>query len=833
MSKCIIKIKVGEESIELKVDSSKLPNSLSDFKSLFSKEKWEDLVNKIDNTLKNRKKINPPELQKIRETSHLIPNTTIGALMHKIPNPDPNNAELFYPEDTEQYNISDKKVLFLDNYKTEKGELKYGLFKNKNGEEIIIVDRYNLPQVVRYLQTMKAIKADHVLRNISPEIMEDLKLILNNVPGINSVEELLINFLQNKSKYDGLVYEKGEDTISIKAYLNDLCSNIFNISSRKNYKNPTINNINHSVSWNRSFTVASIDINKLFLFLGQELKNKMVENIKEADGDIEKVKELFIKNQISNEESNIIFELNRTQEEFENLQKHSLQDLLEYIIKQEPEFAMKFKEIKNNRIYMEKYFPTLESQYNIGFNELQEYNEPTYYNGKYILQVVKDGISTYYVTKHYSTEKSKRPQKFETLQQAKNYIDNNTEEPIYLNSFIDFHKKIQDSEGNYITDDHNMLSVKTSAQYDKGTLLTLLDYDVPNIPLNLVTPSEAMFISNQRFADEEHPYATKEDFSNFLQEDLAFDEYSNEYIDLMHLINTPEKIAIFVSELNNPKYKNGKAFNRNSAKEIMSLAKKIDKISKDPEKRKYYFVVSSDGKNTKLIPVNNKSVPAYKSNRKTPVIQLWQAASEVLSPKLGIDMEILMEPEKGKEDKKAYIKNNKIYINLQKANPQDLFHEYAHILMAYLKNNPEYRERYLELLTTVWDKGNKLKKEEIENNYVNYSMEDKMEEFFVSEFGNWINNNAYNNYENIFSNNDLIKEGSSIFTSDKSIKELYGSTVEEVLTYFNSDMAQFFKDNKPLMSEEFKKDFTKSRQKTQWIRQQVEEGKLEEYNCYG
>ena len=55
-------------------------------------------------------------------------------------------------------------------------------------------------------------------------------------------------------------------------------------------------------------------------------------------------------------------------------------------------------------------------------------------------------------------------------------------------------------------------------------------------------------------------------------------------------------------------------------------------------------------------------------------------------------------------------------------------------------------------------------------------------------------------------------------------------TIKDVL---NVVYVQFFKDNKPLMSEEFKKDFTKSRQKTQWIRQQVEEGKLEEYNCYG
>jgi len=30
-------------------------------------------------------------------------------------------------------------------------------------------------------------------------------------------------------------------------------------------------------------------------------------------------------------------------------------------------------------------------------------------------------------------------------------------------------------------------------------------------------------------------------------------------------------------------------------------------------------------------------------------------------------------------------------------------HEYAHIILAYLKNNPEYRESYKKLLQSIWD----------------------------------------------------------------------------------------------------------------------------------
>lgn len=831
MSKCIINIKVGGESIEVEVDSSKLPTSLTELKTLFNKEKWEDLVNKIDSTLKNRKKINRPELKKIRESSHLIPNTTIGALMHMIPNPDPEDPTLHYPEDTEQFNISDKKILFVNSYKTEKGQLNYGLYKNRNGEEIIIVDRANLPSVIRYLQTMKAIKADHVLKNISPEIMGELRKILKEVKKeiseVSSVEEMLVNFLQNRNKYRSLIYTDNQgNNKSIKAYLDDIVGNIFNISSRKNYADVTVNNISHDVAWNKTFTTASISIDNLFQFLNNNLKAKMLETIKGAEGNINKVKELFINDQIPIEERDIIFNLQRSP----GITTSSLQDLMEYVLSYEPEFNLQFKEVKNDRVYLEKYFPTLESQYKIGFDELKEYDEPIYYNGKYILQVEKNGKSSYFVTKHYTTEKAQWPRKFDSLQEAKNYIDNNIEEPIYKNSLIEFHIKDQNDDGTYFTDDHNRTIIKTPIKYDKGTLITIIDYDVPNVPLNLLSPLEAMFVSNQRFLNEEHPYATKEDFFTYLQEELALNEYSDDYINIVQTINTPEKIALFILGLNNPRTSQGTSFNKNSITAIRKLVKSIEKAS---ENKKYYYVESSTGSTTKVIPVDNESKVAYKNNRKIPVIQLWEAASKVLSPKLGIDIEILLEPEKGKENAKAYIKNNKIYINIQKANSTDLFHEYVHLLMAYLKNNDNYRQRYLELLNNVWEKGNSLRKKEILENeiYANYSMIDKMEEFFAKEFGEWINNNAYNNYENIFANNGLIEEGSSIFVSDKSVKELYGSSIEEVFTSFNSDLARFFENNKPIMSDEFKVDFTKSRQKTEWIRQQLKEGKLEEYDC--
>lgn len=811
--KCIITLQVGEESIQLQVDSSQLPNDLIELKKVLGNQRWKTLVDKIDKTLKDRKKIAPPKLEEMKKYGHIIPNTTIGALKNRFPN-------LNFPEDTKRFNVSDIKVLFVDQYKTEKGELRYGLFKDKNGEQIFIVDRYNLDSVSKYLQTMKSLRGDHILKRVHPDTMNELRLYLGeakkHIPNLESVEDMLVNFLQNRSKYRDIMF----GDINAYAYLDDFVGNLFKISHRKTYTDLTINNISHNITWNKNFDTASIGINQLYNFLSEELKSKISETLGEETLSLEKFKDYF-SGKINNEQLTNIFGITG---------ENPYEVLMEYLIAKEPEFAMNFKEVKNDRIYMSTYFQTLETQYGIGFEQLQEVNDPIYHNGRYIQQVTKEGISTYYVTKHF-TDPNQRAKKFDTLDEAYDYIDNNMEEPIVKNSLIDFHKRPQDSNGNLMSDDDNLLKIKTKRKYPKGTLITVLDYDVANVPLNLLTPNELMFVSeNYRNLDEKHKFATKEDFKNFVQEGLSFPPYSDEYNIIMDNINTPEKIALFIMGLNNPNTGNGKAFEKNNVNKIKVLARKIGKTNK----YRYYIVESSDGKTTKVLRVDNESKESIRKEPKKPAIQIWNAASQVLGKKLGINIQILTEPEKGKENAKAYIKDNTVYINVQKADSADLFHEYVHILMAYLKNTPQYKDRYRELINTVWNLGSKdIIREQFEKSefYKDYSIEDKMEEYFVEKFGNWINNKAKEDFSNIFSNSDIIKEGSSLFSSTTPVTELYGSTVEQVFTNLNSDVAQFFKENQPLMNSEYKNLFKVSRQKSEWIRQQIKDGKLREYGC--
>jgi len=159
---------------------------------------------------------------------------------------------------------------------------------------------------------MKSLKSDHVLKNVSPVIMDELKLLLEeskkHIPGLSSVEDMLVSFLQNRSKYRDIMFSMDErfmekygdesrynldDSINAYTYLDELTGNLFEISHRKSYNDPTINNIQHSLTWNKTFTIASIGIDRLFLFLPTKLKNKIADTIGEETLSLEKFKELF------------------------------------------------------------------------------------------------------------------------------------------------------------------------------------------------------------------------------------------------------------------------------------------------------------------------------------------------------------------------------------------------------------------------------------------------------------------------------------------------------------------------------------------------------------
>lgn len=792
------------------VDSSNLPlESYNDIRALLNEEQFKEFAQKVQNALEKGQEI----VMNLSDYEDVLPNTTIQNLSERFPN-------ARFPEDTDNFKISDKEVLFVEKYTTTDGKILFGRF-NQNGKEIFIVDESHLNNLAEYFLVLKGIKSDGILNNLDPSIKFGLDKIRNLLEKhkrkYNSYNGLLLDYINSKDSFKRLNFlnESGE-LIDVSVFLDSVIELITNVTKRRNYRNSFVNNLSKGyLKWKNS-SQAGIVVGDLFSILPEDLK----ESIEKCIGEkltITKFKEFFntsIKDNLINLQAIFNIDIKENDEK-------SWKILFDYIKSLDPDFKMNYKDLEGNKIILEKFYPNLEN-FGIDMFQLQELEKPVYYNGNYILKKQNGELTEYYVTSTYPNIKQFTA-RFLSLDEAKAYIDS-PKKKVKDNSYELFHFREQDDQGNYVNDDNACLVINTPFRdYKKGTLLTLLDFNIPRLDIGDLGSSEQKLLGKKDF--------TMQDFYDYL-ENFAFDTSV-----VKSKINTPEKVMLFIYGINNPKVpsKNGpKPFNKNSQKAFEKLA---DQINSAP--LKYYYISETTPYKTKLIPVKNGVEDNYRKQQNFPIVSLWDAASKVIGKRLGIEMEVLPQSQieelfgnSIEENAKAFIKNNKVYINLDRARSSDLFHEYSHIVLAYLKNNSNLRKKYVDLISTVWNLGKDSIKDGIMNSYQYNSIEDKMEEYFVIKFGEWINDNADSQFSNIFSKNETLKDTINLFSdTPMNVKELYGKKINELFGRFNHDIAIFFEENKTLMDGEFADTFKMSRQRSKWIRDQIKDKKLIEYDC--
>ena len=472
-------------------------------------------------------------------------------------------------------------------------------------------------------------------------------------------------------------------------------------------------------------------------------------------------------------------------------------------------------------------------------------NDPEYYKGKYILtKENKDGSKKYYVTDYYTTE-FLLANEFDTLEKAQYFIENE-DSNIMDNSYKFLHIYNVNKNGEPVSNDTNNLVIPTNKYIPKKTILTVLDYNVPSLDLDVVPEEMKGFISfnkdNKKMSDFKK--FVNEILETYLSEGSQYTEENKKII--LDNINTPEKVFLFISQLNNPNYITDentgekRKIDLSSKREIFDLAEEIGSV-KD---YKYYYVKEYNQKVITLIPFKEEfNKEEYKQDRDYPIKNILKAAQKVISPKLGnvklniLSSEEILEKIKGDYNitAKAFIKDGEIYVNSDLADQEDLFHEYVHILLGYLKFNENTKNLYRKLLEDVWNfEKEDFDRDSIKNTYWDYSLIDQMEEYFALKFGKWIKNNTKSDFSEVF-NNNILKEGTKILfdpnNKSKSIKNLYGKKLSDVWLNFNSEIALYLKENKTLDDGEYSNLFTLQRKKTQWIRQQIHDGNLIEHDC--
>lgn len=323
-------------------------------------------------------------------------------------------------------------------------------------------------------------------------------------------------------------------------------------------------------------------------------------------------------------------------------------------------------------------------------------------------------------------------------------------------------------------------------------------------------------------------------------------------------INTIDKAGLFLSLLNS-QYEN-----RERTPEVINdILNQIREANKTPI---YYYVESeelvkiprkdkngillknkqgkilyNEYKELKVVKIPNPNISTdeevYKNGFQYPIISFWENSAQTLNNVFGTKINILTQSEI--QDKfgnryakeKAFIIGDEVYINSTLGSTEDLFHEYIHIIMGYLKvNNPEV---YNTLLQEVWKYTNPKDRNNINTLYKDDSYIQKLEENFAKRFSEHIYSKGQSKLDEIFNSNELEEACETIFDkADFNLKELGEHELSEIFSRFSSEISIALQQNDKLFRQFASSDkFRLNNKKTNLLKKWIEEGKIKEFNC--
>lgn len=770
---CIVTVTTNNgNKVEVEVPS--LPNSLSELKTILSSSgKLEELQTYIKQAVGSGNTIKNIKLQDIKNTSAIIPNTTVSLLRERFP-------DAGFPE----IDLDNIPILYLNQYITQDSELQFGLFE-QNGQQIFVIDNneYHIKKFAAYLALRNAIENDNFLNKVSKEDKQIL-LECQKASNYSSQDQMVLEYLNNKNLFRTFRTSDGKSVFSL---LNELLYRISADTRKRNFKSEEIaKQINNGIrKTNFNNTTANEFYQRLEKIDQKTWKiglQEFYDQVLKYDDEIK----LVIPQTFA--EFKKFIKSETTPENFSNLigeTSNKLEALINFIVAKEPWLNMSYLKTSKENIIVENEFPSISKVYGIGFDTISKMTVQRY-RGQYIYS---DGKS--FFPSEWMLSENTRSLAYNTLQEAKQSIDNSILKS-NLNDY-NFQRIYQNEEGRRI------LNRKIPAK----TIIELKDYSLKFDYISNPTEKELVEVG------------TMDDFYKYIAQ---FDKTG----EIVQNIQNAQEAVLFL-------YKKNELKNPN----LIELAKEIHNSPS-----KYYYVEESytdsqDRKYHRLLPAKDITIEEVKENYKVPVISLFNAISNLFSKKFNIQVEVLNNDEIKEqykiEDAKAFILGDKIILNSTLASSSDIFHEYAHLVLGYLKyKNPE---NYRNLLQLVWSNMYSGNRNRIEIKYKTLPKEARQEEAFVSEFGNYISNNLLNeNLQNIFKESqDFITEGvSSIFDGEINIYKIFGSTLNSVFRRFNSEIGHLLNSDDDFLSFIKSNDFFMQRKKINWLEKQIRLEKIKE-----
>lgn len=787
-----------------------------------------------------------------------ISNTTIGELQDKYP-----DLKEAFPE----LEINENHTIVACNQIQLNGTKYFGRVISPSGSDIFFVNGfYGAQDLFNYLDQRQKIKKaidNNTLREDLKEYQEELNSIVNkyNTTG----EKLLLDYLDNKSKYKPFKDSNGNNIIPSKTLNNILCKiqDIYNpdvgksdlelaIRSIKDTKHS--NRFEYKLTMKNLYSVLSNYIQDMPSFqdfnnLSQEDLQQFLHNIFLFDPNLMKAK---VSKVIGGETKEVVKEaidkripqteikkkwkelqeqynkqgiklesldktIKNSPEQAIGLLKTALADLNPDITIQDGKIQIKYKtkeEVQQKesakQLILSFPYSSLGEVYNFG------------YDSKYLFSPVKaeEGVDTdgmyhgVYIYKYYNP--STRITHYAI---SRSIISPNS----YSQTFSSLEAakaKIDNWNATQKLREAGLYSIKMHPTTPRTSKIELKGVKEGQI----VTTLDIQLSSISKFP---------EIFKQVLDGTLA--DFRKVFPDIegIETLDTPEKAAAFVYL-----FTKGLKTAENKNTDINQLIKSNYKLGKEivdqinKAETKSYLVEEMRGNIATLKYLENNGnkidiTGKFGDEAATkPTTASMEQAVEYFNDKFGIDINTMSQTELndfGKQNNidvknaRAFIYNGQIYINSSNANVSDVFHEMAHIFLGVLK--AKYPDSY-QAIITKYQQSPKFKNnfKYIDVTYNNFAMQDKLEECVVDMIADKMFQKQ--SLINEFKGQDFLEDFKFIF--DNFPKNVTNPIAESGLA-FDTFMREGISGNSGAIRRNMKI--------SNLIKDNIELGKIKEFGC--
>lgn len=787
-----------------------------------------------------------------------ISNTTIGELQNKYP-----DLKEAFPE----LDINENHTIVACNQIQLNGSKYFGRVISPGGSDIFFINGfYGAQDLFNYLDQRQKIKKavdNNTLREDLKEYQDELNSIVNKYN--TTAEKLLLDYLDNKSKYKPFKDSNGKNIIPSKTLNNILCKiqNIYNSDAGKSDLELAIrsvrdlkhkNRFEYKLTMKNLYSVLSNYIQDMPSFqdfnnLSQEDLQEFLHKIFLFDPNLMKAKVSKI---IGGETKEIVkkaidkkilqSEIKKKWKELqEQYKKQGIElDSLDKAIKNSPEQAMGLLRtaladlnpevsIQDGKIQI-KYKTKEEIQQKESAKQLvltfpysslgEVYNFG--YDSKYLFSPVKaeEGVDTdgmyhgVYIYKYYNPST-----KVTHYAISRSIISPNS----YSQTFSSLEAakaKIDNWNATQKLREAGLYSIKmhpTTPRTSKielkgvkeGQIITTLDIQLPSI---------------SKFP---------EIFKQVLDGTLA--DFRKVFPDIegIETLDTPEKAAAFVYL-----FTKGLKTAENKNTDINQLINSSQKLGKEivdqinKAETKSYLIEEMRGNIAILKYLENNGnkidiTGKFGDEAATkPTTASMEQAVQYFNEKFGININTMSQTELddfGKQNKidvknaRAFIYNGQIYINSSNANVSDVFHEMAHIFLGVLK--VKYPDSYQAVIAKYQQKPKfKTNLDYINEAYTNFAMQDKLEECVADMIA-----------DQMFQKQSLIKEfkGQDFLEDFKFIFDNFPKNVANPIAESGLSFDTFMKEGISENSAAIRRNMKIAN----LIKDNIELGKIKEFGC--